>query len=76
MYESQIFCRNIAWLRKKHGLSKKEMAKILGIGLHSLNNIEMGEMPPRLGYSILLTVYQQFGILPSAQITQRLEDDC
>ena len=44
--EIEYFCHNIAFLRKSHGLSKKEMAKILGIGIWSLNKIERGELPP------------------------------
>lgn len=59
-----IFCRNVAWLRRTHGLSQKEMAQRLHIGLHSLRKIEQGLMPPRLGAAVLLHIHDVFGILP------------
>ena len=38
--DAEIFMFNVKWLREKHGLSKKEMAKILGISVGTLNKIE------------------------------------
>ena len=57
-----IFLHNIVWLRKHYGLSKKEMAKRLGIGLWSLNKIEKGELPPRLHCDIIFAIFQNFGV--------------
>ena len=74
-----IFLYNIAWLRKHYGLSKKEMAKRLGIGLWSLNKIEKGELPPRLYYDIIFAVYKNFGIPCADLLSKRLgreETDC
>ena len=58
----EILLHNIRWLRKHHGLSKREMAKRLGIGLWSLNKIEKGELPPRLHCDILFAVQRVFGV--------------
>lgn len=43
--DTEIFMHKITYLRKKCGYSKKAMSKLLGIGIHSLNLIEKGEMP-------------------------------
>lgn len=42
------FLHNIAWLRQHYGFSKRKMAKILHIGIPSLNKIESGKCPERL----------------------------
>ena len=64
------FMRNIAWLRKHHGLSKKKMAELLGIGVETLNKIEQGQFPPRLGVSVMEKLWIHFGIAPSDQFKQ------
>jgi len=69
----EILFYNITWLRKHHGLSKKRMAKMLGIGLWSLNKIEKGELPPKLGIDIVFAVQKHFGIHPTTQLSQYLE---
>ena len=71
--EEQNFLHNIAWLRKQHGLSKKRMAELLGIGVGSLNKIENGEMPPCLGVRVFLRIYAYFGIRPKDLTEHRLE---
>lgn len=43
----QTFAHNVAWLRNHYGLSKSEMARIMGIGVSSLNRIEKGEIPAK-----------------------------
>ena len=65
-----IFLYNLVWLRKHHSLSKKEMAKRLGIGLWSLNKIERGELPPRLCCDIIFAVHKNFGI-PCADLLSK-----
>lgn len=69
----QILCENIAFLRKENHLSKKEMATILGIGVQSLTKLENGELPPRLRVDIIFHIYDRFGILPQALVSQLLE---
>lgn len=58
----QRFMKNITQLRKQHGLSKKAMAKILGIGVGSLTMIERGEMPKRLSGNAIYGAVHHFGI--------------
>ena len=62
--ESEILCSNICRLRKKYQLSKREMAKILGIGIYSLTKIESGVIPPKLGCEMLFRIYDNFEIKP------------
>ncbi|MBQ8497711.1 MAG: helix-turn-helix transcriptional regulator [Clostridia bacterium] len=60
----QIFCENIRKIRLEYGLSKKEMAKILEIGIKSLNSLENGKIPPRLNCLIFYKIQENFGIRP------------
>lgn len=60
-----IFCQNIRILRIKNGLSQKEMAKILRIGVGSLRTIEAGHIPPRLGCNVLYYAAVHFGLRTS-----------
>ncbi len=53
---------NIKWLRLQHGLTEKQMAEILGIGVGSLRKIEKEELPPRLSANIVFEVQNYFGI--------------
>lgn len=62
-----VFCNNVKFLRKKHGLSKKEMAKRLHIGVRMLSKLESGIVSDRLGADILVWIHMEFGILPSQQ---------
>lgn len=62
--EGLIFCENIKKLRKKESLSKKEMAKRLGIGTSSLTMLENGEIPKRLTCKIVYKIQEEFDILP------------
>lgn len=63
--EIEILCKNICYLRRVHGLSKKEMANKLGIGIYSLTKLESGILPPRLTTNVLLRIYDVFGIKPA-----------
>ena len=60
-----VFLHNIVWLRSHYGISKKRMARMLGIGLWSLNKLEQGIIPPRMDIHIIFAVSKQFGISPS-----------
>ena len=72
--EIENFLHNIAYLRRQHGLSKQEMARRLEIGVHSLNMIEEGILPPRMGISIIYAIYHHFGLLPSVLVSRKLDD--
>lgn len=73
--ELENFMYNITWLRKHYGLSKKKMAELLGIGLWSLNQIEQGRMPPRLGVDILFALRRNFGLRISVLLAKRLDTE-
>ena len=66
------FLYNIAWLRKNHGISKKNMAKILKISISTLNKIEEGILPPKLSANVVWRIYLKFGIRPDEQFRKRL----
>ena len=68
----EIFSKNIVWLRKTHGLSKKKMAKLLKVGLWTINRLEKGESPPQLKVDVLMEVQKEFGIHPADQLTTPL----
>ena len=69
----EIFLRLIVWLRKHYNLSKKEMAKKLGISIWMLNKIEKGELPVGLRIDILFCVYKEFGIFMSDMLSVQLD---
>ncbi len=71
----EIFLHNVAWLRRHYGLSKKEMAQKLGIGVGSLNKIEKGELPAGLRIDVLFNIYKEFGIFMSDVVSVRLGCD-
>ncbi|MBQ8403580.1 MAG: helix-turn-helix transcriptional regulator [Clostridia bacterium] len=60
--ELDIFCKNIKTLRNIKKLSKRKMAKILGIGVKSLTSIENGVIPPRLSCEVAFEIKRHFGI--------------
>ena len=66
------FCNNVLWLRKHHGLSKKQMERLMGIGIGSLTKLERGIFPPRVSINVVILIYRHFCIRPSAQFTDRL----
>lgn len=72
--EYRTFCQNVIWLRTQSGLSKKAMARCLGIGVGSINKIERLIMPPRLGVDVLFAIYDRFGITPSMLLSRRLDE--
>ena len=63
--EIAVFCQNIKELREKDNLSKKEMAKIIGIGVAGLTKLEQGIIPPRAGMDMILNFSRYFKIKPS-----------
>ena len=70
----QKFLFNVAHLRNLHGLSKRKMAKVMGIGIGSLNKMERGEFPPRLKINVILNTCSFFHIKPAILLSKRLDD--
>lgn len=71
----QIFMFNVVYLRKLHGLSKRQMAKVMGIGVKSLNKIERGEFPPRLKINVILDTCRFFQIKPAILLSKQLDSN-
>lgn len=59
---TEIFCKNVKYLREKNNLSGTKMSKKLGITIKSLDMIESGKLPPRLSVHILDLIEESFGI--------------
>ena len=72
--EIQIFCKNIRFLRAKNGLSKRKMARIMGIGVRSLQQIEAGSLPPKIGSHIFFRLHDAFHIRIPLLLTCDLEE--
>lgn len=62
--DMQFFCENVKSIRRSNHLTQKEMAEILGIGVHSLSRLEKGELPRRMSVKVLFNIHKHFGILP------------
>ena len=63
--EVNALCQNIKMLRERNGLSKKEMAEIMGIGAASLAKIELDILPSRFRTETMLKLCKRFRIKPS-----------
>lgn len=61
---------NVLYLRKKHNITKKDMARILGVGIKTLNKIEHEILPPRLSVDILFKIQKRFGISVSSLVSE------
>lgn len=68
-----VFCRNIAILRKVHGLTQKEMAKLMGVSVYCVRKLERGVIPERLRIDVIYPLCRQFGMNP-ASIFKPLDD--
>lgn len=72
--EIKNLSHNIKQLRQSHNLSKKSMAKIMGIGIGSLNKLESGILPPRADVQCLLNLNKHFGISISELFVSHSEE--
>ena len=62
--EMTVFCNNVKRLREGQGLTRKEMAARLGVGVGTLTRLETGEIPPRLSVSVVCRISREFNIHP------------
>ena len=62
----QEICQNIAHnlltLRKRHGLSQRAMAQLLGISLYSIRVMEKGERLPNVYIDFLFKLVKAFHV--------------
>ena len=64
-----VFCENIKTLREKNHLSKRSMAKKLGIGIAALNQLVTGCLPRRLRAGVFLRIEAEFGLSPEQMLS-------
>ena len=57
-----MFGENLTKLRAQKGLTQKEMAVRLGIGIKSLRKLERGMLPSRLRCDVFDRLFDEFGI--------------
>lgn len=58
--ELRQFCRNVAFLRERDGLSKAQMARILHVGAGTLSALEQGEIPPHVSSAVFFHLAAYF----------------
>ena len=81
MYSDRIaeqaanLCHNIAWLRRRNGLSQKEMALTLGLGVRSLQRIEKGQIPGCLSVLHVHLLAELFGVSVKRLFAERLDEE-
>ena len=73
--EIENYLYNVKSLRLHHGITKKQMAKILGISIGSMNKIERGTMPPRLSVKIIINIYNYFCLLSEEMFTRKFDEN-
>ena len=71
--EISIFCENVKRLRKREKMSKKEMARIMHIGVRSITTLENGTIPVRMKYDVILRLKCHFGITVEDLFTKIIE---
>jgi len=69
--ELDIFCENIRYLRRIHGLSQEEMAQCLKIDLYSLKQLETGSVPEDIEVTVLFAIQDSFSV-PLSHIFRQL----
>ena len=61
------FMRNITDLRKQNGLSKRQMAKLLGVSVRTITRLERGDFPSNLSVRIVFQIQKHFGVAAKDQ---------
>lgn len=67
MTEIEIFMKNISTLRKRHNLTKQEMAERIHVSERQLDLIESGEWPAEIEVEVMVYIQRHFGISLAAQ---------
>ncbi|MBQ5672542.1 MAG: helix-turn-helix transcriptional regulator [Oscillospiraceae bacterium] len=60
--EMNRLANNLTYLRKENGISKQELADIMGVGLWTVTKLERGELPPRMKVEALFRIQHRFGV--------------
>lgn len=69
----QLFCKNIGYMRRVKGLTQKEIAQILGIGVATVRKIERCDPRVRLTGMMVYRVCAAFRISSDAILRIDLE---
>lgn len=69
----KFLSHNVLYLRKKHNITKKDMAKIFGVGIKTLNKIEQGLLQPRLNVKVLIEIQEHFEIPLKFQVSKKFD---
>lgn len=69
--ELKNFCRNVAFLRKEHGLTQAQMATIMNVGVGTVRSLERGIVPPRLNAYVLYRLHDHFHISVDSLFSSR-----
>lgn len=67
------FCHNVAFMREKENMTKKEMAQILGISVDTLRKIEAGDPKVRTNAGMLCKFCNRFEISADAVLSTKLQ---
>lgn len=62
--QMHILCENLRTLRQCHGLTRQQMAEILGISPRSLRRIEQDDLPMGLTLDFIFSAAAYFHIPP------------
>ena len=71
-YGDTTLGRNIAYLRKKYGISRTALANLTGIGYHQLKNWEAERCRPVIDYYELKRLCAIFDLAPSSLVHEDL----
>lgn len=67
-----IFLQNLTYLRIQHGLTPKQMAKLLNISVRSMKRMERGELPLSVDADVLYSINDHFDVSPCEVLGKRL----
>lgn len=70
--ELEFLGQNLTYLRKENGISKQELADIMGVGLWTVTKLERGELPPRMKVEALFRIQHRFGVSVHRLLGERL----
>lgn len=62
--KAESLALNLYLIRKKNGLTQKEMAKRIGIGINTLRQLEKGTIPSRVSVGLIFNISNEFNIEP------------
>lgn len=73
--EIQTLLHNIAFLRRKSGLSKRRFAQLLHTTPQTLTRMEQGILPKGIDVEVFFYAWKHFGFPPSILLSVRLDEE-